>query len=76
MKEIIAILENLKPGINFLEAEDLIEQHILESMEILQLVSDLDDAFDIEITLPYIKPENFKSVETIYTMVQKILEDE
>lgn len=76
MKEILAILENLKPGINFLEAGDFIEQHILESMEILQLVSDLDDAFDIEITLPYIKPENFKSVEAIHAMVLKILEDE
>lgn len=76
MNEIIAILENLKPGINFAEAEDFIEQHILESMELLQLVSDLNDEFDIEITLPYIKPENFKSVETIYAMVQQILDEE
>ena len=45
-------------------------------MEILQLVSELNDEFDINITLPYIKPKNFKSVESIYHMVQEILEDE
>ena len=45
-------------------------------MEILQLVSELNDEFDINITLPYIKPETFKSVESIYNMVQEILEDE
>ena len=55
---------------------DFIEEHLLESMEILQLVSELNDEFDINITLPYIKPENFKSVESIYHMVQEILEDE
>ena len=64
MDTILEILETIKPGAD------------LESMEILQLVSELNDEFDINITLPYIKPENFKSVESIYNMVQEILEDE
>ena len=66
----------IKPGADFASSTDFIEEHLLESMEILQLVSELNDEFDINITLPYIKPENFKSVESIYNMVQEILEDE
>ena len=62
--------------INTIRRKINIEEHLLESMEILQLVSELNDEFDINITLPYIKPENFKSVESIYNMVQEILEDE
>ena len=75
MDTILEILETIKPGAAFASSTDFIEEHLLESMEILQLVSELNDEFDI-ITLPYIKPENFKSVESIYNMVQEILEDE
>ena len=71
MDTILEILETIKPGADFASYTDFIE-----SMEILQLVSELNDEFDINITLPYIKPENFKSVESIYNMVQEILEDE
>ena len=74
MDTILEILETIKPGAD--SSTDFIEEHLLESMEILQLVSELNDEFDINITLPYIKPENFKSVESIYNMVQEILEDE
>ena len=76
MDTILEILETIKPGTDFTSSTDFIEEHLLESMEILQLVSELNDEFDINITLPYIKPENFKSVENIYNMVQEILEDE
>lgn len=76
MDTILEILETIKPGVDFTTSKDFIEEHLLESMEILQLVSELNDEFDINITLPYIKPENFKSVENIYNMVQEILEDE
>ena len=69
MDTILEILETIKPGADFASSTDFIEEHLLESMEILQLVSELN------ITLPYIKPENFKFVESIYNMVQDILED-
>ena len=65
MDTILEILETIKPGADFASSTDFIEEHLLESMEILQLVSELNDEFDINITLPYIKPENFKSVESI-----------
>lgn len=76
MDTILEILQEIKPGTDFTASSDFIEEHLLESMEILQLVSELNDEFDITITLPYIKPDNFKSVEAIFAMVQEILEDE
>ena len=76
MEQVIKILEEIKPGIDYSRETDLIGDKILDSLKIVQLVSELNDEFDINITLPYIKPENFKSVESIYHMVQEILEDE
>ena len=75
MDTILEILETIKPGANFAASTDFIEEHLLESMEILQLVSELNDEFDIEITPIDIVPENFKSAEAIYAMVKR-LEDE
>ena len=51
MDTILEILETIKPGADFASSTDFIEEHLLESMEILQLVSELNDEFDINITL-------------------------
>lgn len=75
-EQIIELLEEIKPGVDYDKETDLIDHKLLESMEIIQLVADLSDAFDIDIPLPYIKPENFKSVDTIAAMVQTIIDEE
>ena len=59
MEQVIKILEEIKPGIDYSVETDLIGDKILDSLKIVQLVSELNDEFDINITLPYIKPENF-----------------
>jgi D-alanine--poly(phosphoribitol) ligase subunit 2 len=76
MDEVIRILEGIKPGVDFRKESNLFEDHILASLEIMMLVSELNDAFDIEITLPYIRPENFRSAQAIWEMVQKIQAEE
>ena len=45
MDTILEILETIKPGADFAASTDFIEEHLLESMEILQLVSELNDEF-------------------------------
>lgn len=75
-EQIIEILKDIKPGIDYEKQTDLIENHILESLEIMQLVSELSEEFDINITLYYIKPQNFKSVDTICKMVERIQDEE
>lgn len=75
MEKIIEILEELKPGVDFLKEEHLIDDHILESMMMVQLVAALNDEFDIEITPLDILPENFQSVDTIYQLIQRLQEE-
>lgn len=75
MEDLIEILEDIKPGVDWEKETDLIGNHILDSLKIVQLVGALNDEFDIEITPIDIVPENFKTAETIYAMVKR-LEDE
>ena len=44
-------------------------------MEIVQLVMELNDAFDIEISPMDILPENFESIECINKLVEKYLDE-
>ena len=75
MEELIDILEEIKPGVDWEKETDLIGNHILDSLKIVQLVGELNDEFDIEITPIDIVPENFKTVNAIYEMIKR-LEDE
>ena len=67
MEQLIKILEDIKPGVDYKSETDLIGNKVL--------VGELNDEFDIEITPIDIVPENFKSAETIYAMIKR-LEDE
>lgn len=75
MDNIIEILEQIKPGVDFNTEENLIEEEILDSFDIVTLVAKLNDEFDIEISPADLIPENFNSAKKIYELVQK-LEDE
>ena len=75
MEELIKILDEIKSGVDWENESDLIGNHILDSLKIVQLVGTLNDEFDIEITPIDIVPENFKTVNAIYEMVKR-LEDE
>lgn len=74
-KKIIEILNSVKPGVDFEGKTDLIDCGILASFDIISLVSELNDEFDIEISVAELVPENFNSVEAIANMVKR-LEDE
>lgn len=75
MEELIKILDGIKSGVDWENESDLIGNHILDSLKIVQLVGELNDEFDIEITPIDIVPENFKTAKAIYEMVKR-LEDE
>ena len=66
MDELLEILNEVKPGVDFENDTDLIGHGVLDSITMVTLVMELNDAFDIEITPVDIVPENFKTVQTIY----------
>ncbi len=73
MKEqIISILTNLRPEFDFTqEGVDFIEEGMLDSFDVVNLVSDLDAAFGISIDGVDILPENFATVESIAQLLKK-----
>ena len=72
MEKLLEILTELKPDVDFSAEKNLIDNSILDSFDIVQLSSQLNDAFDIEITPADIIPENFNSAESLWAMIQKL----
>ncbi len=75
MEELIEVLKSVKPGYDFTEDTELIKNKVFDSLAMIQLVAELSDEFDVEITAEDIVPENFESVKSIYNMIKRI-EDE
>ena len=75
MEQLMEILEELRPDVDFENETGLIDNGILDSFDIVSLVGELNEAFDIEIQPNDLVPENFNSAEAILALVEK-LQDE
>ena len=75
MDRLLKILKDIKPNINFEKEDNLIERNILTSFDIIRLVMEINNEFDIEITPLQIVPENFKSAQTIYKLIETLEEE-
>lgn len=76
MKEqIIEILEDIQPEADYETCQTLIDDHILTSLDVLSLVAELEDEFDVTIPTVEIIPSNFNSVNAIAAMVERLQEE-
>lgn len=74
MERIIELLQEIKEDIDYENEKNLIDDELLDSFDILQLISALDDEFDVSIPAAMIVPENFNSVEALWKMVQELMD--
>ena len=72
MNELLEILEDIKPPIDFKTCTGLIDEGYLDSFDILSIVSELNDAFEIEISPVDIVPDNFNSAQALWNMVERL----
>lgn len=75
MERLLEILEEIQPDIDYTACTDLVDGHLLDSLSILALVAELEDAFDITIPAVEITPSNFNSVAQIWAMILRLGEE-
>lgn len=76
MERLIEFLEEIKPEVDYRECENLIDGHYLDSLSILSLVAELEEEYDITIPTVEIIPDNFNSARKLWTMIQRLQEEE
>lgn len=76
MEELLEILNELNPDIDYSTEKNLIDGKCLDSLTILMLITEICETFDISISPKWMKNENFNSVEAMWNMIQTIQEEE
>jgi len=70
--KIIELLSQIRPDIDFETEQSLIDGGVLDSFDIVSIISDFNDEFEINIRITELKPENFNSVDAMLGLVQKL----
>lgn len=72
MEELLDLLKENYPDIDFETEKQLMEDGILDSVAVVELISLLEDAFDISVGMEYIEPKNFESAEAMWAMIEEL----
>lgn len=76
MERLIEILEDIQPDIDYNDCEDLVDGHYLDSLAILSLIAELEDEYDVTIPTVEIVAANFNSAKAMWSMIQRLQEEE
>ena len=70
-KQIIEILSEICPGVDFETETALIDDGLIDSLDFVAVVTELMEAFDVELGVDDLTPENFNSVEAIEDLIER-----
>lgn len=71
MDKVLQLLRQVRPDLDFNVEKCLVDDGILDSVDVLSIVSGLKNVFGIEISMLELDPEDFNSVETIFSLVER-----
>lgn len=74
-ESILDILQELHEDIDFEKEEKLVDDKILDSFDLVTLVAELGEEFDVEITAKEFVAENFNSVERLTNMIVRLIDE-
>ena len=70
-EQIIEILTEICPGVDFEQETSLIDDGLIDSLDIVAVVTDLMDTFDVQLGVDDLTPENFNSVDAICQVIER-----
>lgn len=74
MDELMKILSGVRPDVDFQNEARLIDDGILDSLDIVMLVGELNDAFGVSISVDELLPENFNSAAAMDALIRRLQE--
>ncbi|MCQ2455791.1 MAG: phosphopantetheine-binding protein [Clostridia bacterium] len=69
MEKLLEILSGVRPDVDFTSETALIDDEILESLDIVAIVSEINDVFNVELNVDDLLPENFNSAEAMLELI-------
>ena len=72
MDTLLEILQDLHPEVDFETCDTLVDDKIIDSFDIVSIISEINEEFDVVIPAEEIIPENFNSAEAMWEMIQRL----
>lgn len=72
MEKLLTLLNEQCPYIDFVNEKHLIENGLLDSVAVMNIISAIEDEFDISVDMEYIQPRYFESVECMWEMISEL----
>ena len=72
MEELLEILGELHPEVDFENTDGLIDDGILDSLDLVTLITEINDRMDVSIPPEEIVPENFNSAEALLALIERL----
>lgn len=75
MEKLLEILKNIRPDVDFENETALIDDGILDSFDVVSIISEIDDAYGVQIRVTELDPDNFNSAESLMALIKSLKED-
>ena len=75
MEKILEILKGIRSDVDFENETSLIDDGILDSFDIVSVVGELCEVYDVTITADMLEPENFNSAAAMLALVERLLDE-
>lgn len=72
MEQLHELLKGIRPDVDFENETALIDDGILDSFDVVSIISEIDEVFGVQIRINELDPENFNSAEAIWNLVQTL----
>ena len=72
MEKLMELLKGVRPDVDFENETALIDDGILDSFDVVSIISEIDDVFGVQIRINELDPENFNSADSIWNLIQKL----
>ena len=72
MEELLAVLKDVRPDIDFTHERQLLDSAMLNSFDVITIINELNHLYDIEIGVDDITPENFNSPQAMWELIGRL----
>ena len=76
MEALLNILKELHPEVDFETCDTLIDDKILDSFDIISIITSVNTEYDVAIPAEEISPENFNSAEALYDLIERLQDED
>ena len=72
MEKILEILKGMNDTVDFANETGIIDNELIDSVELMELITELEDCFGVTIEMEDVVPANFNSIEAMWALINRL----